>query len=264
MLISCTRQHLKQDYVQSVESELTLTERGEQLERRETLERHIEDFRDMQTVYMPCVGPLLVLSARTVDEGEEIENQQLWLPSALNSSQRESGCHGGVVAMEALLREAQCCDALDTIRSIIRSKMESLLYRDTFMHGQAQQMHAVSFVDRMERWLKSCVVKYQVAREALLSLKGTGAWETELQVLQERDVVSLEGAEFTVEDPIATRGKGRYGAQQAGTSSVGEGYKVVPWIWTIEGVLGDGSNEQLHESECLSGVEYAISHFFKV
>ncbi len=100
--------------------------------------------------YMPCVGPLLVSSARTVDKGEEIKDQQLWLPSALNSSQRESGCHGGVVAMEALLQEAQCCDALDTICSIIRSKKESLLYRDTFMHGQAQQTCAMTFVDQME------------------------------------------------------------------------------------------------------------------
>ncbi len=108
------------------------------------------------------------------------------------------------------------------------------------------------------------MVKYQVAREALLSLKGTGAWETELQVLQESDIVSLEGAEFMVEDPTATCRKGRYGVQQAGMSSVGEGYKVISWIWTVEGALGDGSNERLHESECLSGVKYAISHFFQV
>lgn len=170
-------------------------------------------------VYMPCIGPLLALMARSVDEDEEIEVQWLWLPSTLNSSQQEPGCHGGVVTMEAQLWEAQCCDALNTIHSIIQSKKESLLYCDAFMHGQAQQTHAVTLVDWMEWWLKSCIVKYQVACEALLSLRGYSAWEENLYVLQESDIVSLEGAEFTVEDPMASWWKGHYGTQQAGTSS---------------------------------------------
>ncbi|PBK91177.1 hypothetical protein ARMGADRAFT_933034 [Armillaria gallica] len=165
---------------------------------------------------MPCVGLLPATPSCLNNNSEEVEDQILWLPSALDSAKHVEGCRGGVVTMEEQLCEVQCRDALNTIHGIIQVKKESF------------------------------VTKYQVTHITLVKLKGLGAWTDTLQVLEEKDVMSLEGAEFMVDNPMGS--KGCYSMQAQGAGSVGQGYKVVSWIWTVEGALGDGSEEHLHES----------------
>lgn len=73
--------------------------------------------------------------------------------------------------------------------------------------------------------------KYNRVHEALLSLHGPGDWENHLCILKPEDVQSFQGLEFDANMLMA----------------VGEGHRVMSWIWLTEGGLGDGSDKDIIE-----------------
>ncbi len=64
---------------------------------------------------------------------------------------------------------------------------------------------------------------------ALFSLKGPGMWEARLRPLEKADVQSMTRADLEMDKLFA----------------LGEGHRVISWIWLTEGNLGDGSDEDL-------------------
>ncbi len=60
-------------------------------------------------------------------------------------------------------------------------------------------------------------------------MRGPGEWEKKLRKLENADVVSMAGADFDVDALLP----------------LGEGHRVISWIWLTEGSLGDGSDEDL-------------------
>lgn len=126
---------------------------------------------------MPCVAALIREAPIWVDGLKDVEHERLWMPSSLTLLQQSEGCKSSVDLIEEQLREAQCLDALDTIRGIARSQRASWAYRDANMQGQVHMTHAASFMECLQRRLDSAVTKY---RAALLGLQGTGDWEKTL------------------------------------------------------------------------------------
>ncbi|SJL16810.1 uncharacterized protein ARMOST_20339 [Armillaria ostoyae] len=104
LLIEDTQCHLVQDFKATEENPLTLMQQKEQHDRH----------GDADSVYAMCSS----LVARY---------------AALTAEQRMEGCKGKVVKIEEDLREAQCLDALDVIRGIIRAQHDSYAYHDRNM-----------------------------------------------------------------------------------------------------------------------------------
>ncbi len=72
---------------------------------------------------------------------------------------------------------------------------------------------------------------------ALFALRGPGDWESHLRVLNPGDVQSFQGSDFNADILL----------------SVGEGHRVMSWIWLVEGGLGDGS-----EKDVIEGLEFYV------
>ncbi|KAK0467568.1 hypothetical protein IW261DRAFT_1346245 [Armillaria novae-zelandiae] len=129
-------------------------------------------------------------------------NKQYWgLPSMLTEQQWLYGCKGNVVTVEEELREAQCLDALDTIRGVSCTIHDSYTFCDRNMQGQAQMTHAATFLAGLKMKLEAEAMKYPVTRGALLSLQGPGPWEDHLKVLQASNIETMDS---TVLDPGLT------------------------------------------------------------
>ena len=181
----------------------------------------------------------------------EPEHQRLWLPSALPSTQRTHNCHKGLVDIEAKLRQAQCHDILDKIRNVQRGRLSFIGFRNRNIRGQNPNTRAQDTLNRLEDKTKSLAVKYRIARKALLELLGPGSWENSLRKLKKGDLTTPDGTEISIEDPDDTfKPDGRQQSKKQRTVEklgLGQGKKVVSWIWTSAEAIGDGSDEVLHE-----------------
>ena len=186
----------------------------------------------------------------------EPERQRLWLPSALPSTQRAHNCHKSLVDIEAKLRQAQCHDILDKIRNVQRGRLSFIGFRNRNIRGQNPNTRAKDTLDRLEDKTKSLAIKYRTARKALLELLGPGSWENSLRKLKNGDLTTPDGMEISIEDPndpFKPDGRERSKKQRTAEKlGLGQGKKVVSWIWTSAQAIGDGSDEVLHEGRLQS------------
>ncbi len=122
------------------------------------------------------------------------------------------------------------------------------------MQGQARMTHMAMFMETLKRILEVAAVKYRVVQSVLLVLRGPGAWEECLRVLQASDVGTMDGAVFSIGLEETDDDMSHYRKRKKDTENTrkGEGYRTVSWIWTMEGALGDGSDQQLHSGESAS------------
>ena len=192
----------------------------------------------------------------------EPEHQCLWLPSALPSTQRTHNCHKSLVDIETKLRQAQCHDILDKIRNVQHSRLSFIGFRNRNIQGQNPNTRAKDTLDRLEDKTKSLAVKYRTTCKALLELLGPGSWENSLRKLKNGDLTTPDGMEISIGDPNDPfRSDGRQSKKQrtAERLGLGQGKKVVSWIWTSAQAIGDGSDEVLHEGS-LSNIKYTYDH----
>ena len=192
----------------------------------------------------------------------ELEHQRLWLPSALPSTQRTHNCHKSLVDIETKLRQAQCHDILDKIRNMQRGRLSFIGFRNRNIRGQNPNTRAKDTLDRLEDKTKSLAVKYRTARKALLELLGPGSWENSLRKLKNGDLTTPDGMEISIEDPNDPfRSDGRQSKKQctAERLGLGQGRKVVSWIWMSAQTIGDGSDEVLHKGS-LSNIKSTYDH----
>lgn len=78
------------------------------------------------------------------------------------------------------LEEAQCLDALDTIRGIAWLQRVLWAYHNANMQGQVHMTHTQSFMDHLQHCLDLVVTKYYAAQVALLGLQSARDWEKTL------------------------------------------------------------------------------------
>ncbi|KAJ8456927.1 hypothetical protein ONZ51_g11830 [Trametes cubensis] len=187
-------------------------------ERRTSLRRKIQRFRDLQGVYMPTALPVLSENAACRTDVEEVEKIRLGLPSEINESRRAIVCSARLVEMEARLREAQCRDALQDLRN----KLHTIRQLYNYKH-----LNDV----RKER----AVQRYRRARQAKLALSGAGDWEHELRVLKDHHIRGIED-----DDPRAVAKRKRKRGDDPGPA---EGHRRISWIW--HAADQDGSAEEV-------------------
>ncbi|KAJ7446867.1 hypothetical protein B0H11DRAFT_1660545, partial [Mycena galericulata] len=156
---------------------------------------------------------------------------RLFMPSELSAGEREHGCQRGIAEMEARLREAQCSDALITLRSHLHSKPTK----------------SRTLIGSIGDKATAAANKYRQGRAALLNLKGP-SYAPRFRELKDADL-TLDGEEATSDTAarkklsMLSAGKGaRTPRHIAGSSK-----RVLSWIWTAEGALED-DEEGLHAS----------------
>lgn len=110
------RQVLKVD---SRKRKLTTTQATALQDRRTSLLRKIQKFRDVQDMYMPGLRHFLDQTQGDLAEQERdthSENLAIHLPSSLSSADRTTIYIPGVVDVEDRLRYGEACEALESLR----------------------------------------------------------------------------------------------------------------------------------------------------
>ncbi len=225
--------------------------------RRLTIQRSFTRIRTAQRIYMPI---LVALDDDSEDEPSQrdIEDEPVWLPSLLDTNQRAT-CSSALVEKEDRLREAQCHDALDSIRSLQRGKAQYIIYKNRNVRGQRPSTRARASLDRLDEKIRLKAAQYRDARRALVRLRGTGDWESTLRPLSEEDL--RPPAAFDIDDPDDAYGPDGHRKSKKKMKEIelrlGEGYKHTSWVWAAGAALPD--DEDLETSDISDGECYPSS-----
>ncbi|THH17478.1 hypothetical protein EUX98_g9123 [Antrodiella citrinella] len=155
------------------------------------------------------------------------DSTPLCLPSVLDADSRAT-CIAGLADAEEKLREAQCFDALDKLRTKIFVRSRLVMYKKNNVRHQGPNTRAQTVLNRHQDKITRLVAKYREARAALLALRGAGSWEEELQVLRDSDIRGMSDDD---EKTARKRKKQKKGPAQ--------GSRTISWIWRSTATDGD-------------------------
>ncbi|KAI9068672.1 hypothetical protein FKP32DRAFT_1672009 [Trametes sanguinea] len=206
---------------------------AELLERRTSLRRKIQKYRELQAVYMPAIVPVLGEDPRSRTDVQEIERVRIGLPSEISESRRSAICGSRLPDMEARLREAQCRDALQDLRNKLHTINQLYRYKKLNVRNQAPNTRARASIAQQDVRKDRAVRKYRHAYRAKLALSGPGDWQRELQVLEDHHVRGLED-----DDPRAVAERKRKRGASPGPA---EGRRQLSWIWRSADLGGSDS-----------------------
>ncbi|KIK75554.1 hypothetical protein PAXRUDRAFT_29068, partial [Paxillus rubicundulus Ve08.2h10] len=178
---------------------------------RAALHHQICNFHSIQAVYMVDIEDIVDRNPDDLDA--KPKEIALWLPSALQPATHTAICMNNIGIIEEKLRETQSRDTLTQLWNHLHTKSHS---------------HA-----------------------ALLSLRGPGSWECELQTLQTKHICGpnattsgdIDNANDTINSSGCRIPKRHLEALQHRLS---EGHRTTSWIWKTAGVLGE--NEGLNKA----------------
>ena len=172
----------------------------------------IEKWRQLQAVYMPGV-----LDADPSDPEPsprvKAESIKLWLPSQLDSKDRDSICLGGVVNSEKELRFAQLEDSLNDLRRARRVRRGLVTFHKVQLAGEGQKTQTKSraVMQTLQDRITKSARRYNVARDALLCLDPRMDWQVLYPPLTEAN----------------NRGPGKEPEEMSGS----DGQYSPSWIW---------------------------------
>lgn len=209
-----------------------------------------------------------------------VENSCLFLPSNVLKRERERALDGGkpedpaqqearakrwqalrrsmapgIDQAEFRLREAQCNDALDNLRTKLYMRTRLYQYKKLNVRHQGPNTRANDALLAIQNKINLSAAKYRSARDAMMSLVGTqAAWEEKYAgtylPLTTDDVRGLED-----DDPATARRKKK---QRKGPA---EGRKLVSWIWRGAANTADGN---VHESKYFPLLMYVDSIHWQI
>ncbi|KAG0696153.1 hypothetical protein DFH29DRAFT_984710 [Suillus ampliporus] len=197
----------------------TDTQMGAVQRLRNALQRKIDTWKRIQTLYTPAVQLLesrVESPSNSTSDMIKPEDSQLWLPSALCS--KPILCNARLLATKWELRYAQAGDALEEIRQCLR-------LRDYIANTRAQ--NALSCI---EARATAAAEKYRAAHTALSSLAHVlqkVGWDHKYKVLERKS--DIRGMS------VPRRGESK-------------GQRQLSWIWLVEGV-GDDEDEVVQDKE---------------
>jgi len=160
----------------------------------------------------------------------QVYDIQLWLPSAIG---RRTACDRDLQEIECALREAQANDALNAIRQHLRLDSYLTKRKKDWDRGVRQNTRSMTTIEHNLSKMRAAVEKYRTAHRALTALESlittSGQWKTVLKELADGDIRGL---------PV---------------QGLGEGKRMLSWIWTASGVLGGeptgDDDPSLHDGE---------------
>ncbi|KAJ7816808.1 hypothetical protein B0H13DRAFT_1923357 [Mycena leptocephala] len=180
------------------------------------------------------------------------EDIKLWLPSDLPAAVRRTACMRGIPEAEAKLRNAQCVDALDTLRSRLHTQKHLITWRDSGSVGQRAATRSATLIGRVGDRISRVAAKYRGARTALIALKGP-AFAPQFKELKPGDM-NVNAEEES--DALSRKKLGRLGSTRRPRLEPSNARKTFSWIWTVGGGPGE-DQEQLHECLWTVRVEWS-------
>ncbi|THU86479.1 hypothetical protein K435DRAFT_683541, partial [Dendrothele bispora CBS 962.96] len=188
----------------TVNKYMTATQDLELQRKRTTLLKRIVHFRNLQRLLMPRLSE--VISEKDMQhvedpDADKPEKIKLFLPSDCESqSGRIRACVGELPDVEARLREAEALDALQGIREGLRARTSTSRFKVRNVTGQVGNTRASGILRQIDIRIHSGKIRYRLARDALLRLRGHGDWEERLRDLKDGDVRGLSERVITREE----------------------------------------------------------------
>ncbi|KAJ7152150.1 hypothetical protein C8R43DRAFT_1127232 [Mycena crocata] len=225
--------------------------------RRNALGRKIDRFRELQDIYMPGLRDELTteqLAVLTGNAKKEVESIKLYLPSALETDQkRANACAPGVADIEERLRFVEAGDALEELRRGLRMRTVTNCFKVKNVTGQRANTRAQGIQHQIDVRIHASKLRYRYSREVYGRLAGPdGRWAEELRVLEDDDVRALNERAMSAQekaDEERLRDGGFLnevavgGVAAAGVVVMGEGRRLLSWIWcTGSGNKGDSEH----------------------
>ncbi|KAF8058561.1 hypothetical protein FPV67DRAFT_1565454 [Lyophyllum atratum] len=233
-------------------------------QKRTSLLRKIQKFREVQTTYMPGL-------VRAEESGVVPEQIDIQLPSSLDAASRSRICMSDLPKIEDRLREAHASEALGDLRRQLRTRTFARKFKDDNAKSQGAYTRMRALQDQIERKIRSARDRYCAARDALFKLRGSGEWEETYRTLNAADIRAVN--EWTVLEEEAVTGKraraivgdadensdGEVGLRTLSTLRlrVGDGHRNMSWIWyTVTAAeMEDDADDSLHEGIRLEWVK---------
>ncbi|KAJ7674246.1 hypothetical protein B0H17DRAFT_1208150 [Mycena rosella] len=159
------------------------------------------------------------------------EDVVLWMPNELTKPERARGCVKGLGEKEATLRGSQCTNTPDSLRDLLLSKRQLILYCNDHLVGQEQNTCSNMLVGQAGDRIDAVTIKYRRPWNTLRSLKGD-AWYIKLDEEQEADARAQQWLA-----QIGSRHKRQKNAPMLSSKA-----KMFSWIWTVRG--GSGEDEE--------------------
>ena len=213
-------------------------------EQRTSFHRRLKRFRQIQTLYMPIVCRKVAMDPSSTEAPQVIEKTPLYLPSSLSPTDRSIGCTIGLGSAELDLRQAQCRDALEQLRTMIHIRSRLVQYKRYDVRHVGPNTRCNELIANHETRITRTADKYRRARRAVLALAGPGLWANELRELRVEDLRGLED-----DDPETVKRKEEQMRKRRKKSKLhtpAEGNRVQSWIWS--GVTN--GDKPYDESEC--------------
>lgn len=157
------------------------------VERRTSLLKKVQQFREIQRQHMPGFDPKDYAPSDS-PTSTDVEHFKLYLPSSLSASHRRKYCPASLSEIEDRLRFAEATDALESLRHHLRCRSFTNRFKVTNVTGQVRNTCARECQTRIDEKVKASEPQYRRARQALLELQGHGDWEDVLRVLNQSDV----------------------------------------------------------------------------
>ncbi|KAJ7604018.1 hypothetical protein FB45DRAFT_881028 [Roridomyces roridus] len=222
---------------------------------RRKLTRTVGRLRVLQQTYTPA--SIMALNTRDAPEGEHVENEPLFLPSALSAEQRQQEPLNSLAVIEDSLRDAQCSTALDDLRRYLHVKSRVLTYKRHQARHQGANTRARAIVEQNEAKIRLHSEKYQDAWEAKRRLAGGDPARVGWSVLRAQDIRCMGDEEQSPkerekkrrqterrerqEDVLRELGElaPLTGEEQLERAMRGENVREISWIWTGTGTTGE-------------------------
>jgi hypothetical protein len=224
------------------------------IERRTTLVKRIQRFRDIQHLYMPGLDPqllghLLRSASHNPLSPVHVEDSILFMPSDLPDDLRRQHCAPGLASVEDRLRYAEAYQSLDHLRHHLRNRTFTNKFKVKNVTGQKNNTRSRESQHRIDDKVKASQLQYCRARQAVLVLRGPGDWEIALPVLNPADVRALNERQLTEQEKVEERRVREKGGTNTGMTDedneedladirvvskpaeVGEGTRRPSWIW---------------------------------
>jgi hypothetical protein len=232
----------------------------------------VSALRDVQETYMPGLrrwagqqNPPLPAA-----DNSKPETINIYLPSALPIDARDSVCVPGLAKHEDDLRSAQAVEVMRELRSGLRTRTFSHQFKRKLTASQGVYTKSRTLTDGIEDRIRTATARYRAARAALFGLRGTGDWESVLQVLEKADIRGINERSMNEEEKEENRkarllaGLGKdgdaddldaYGEPVDLTVlfnlETGEGHRHLSWIWyTAPGAKDQTAAGKLHDGRC--------------
>ncbi|THU81286.1 hypothetical protein K435DRAFT_693869 [Dendrothele bispora CBS 962.96] len=245
----------------TVNKYMTPTQDLELQRRRTNLLKRITHFRNLQRLLMPRLAD--VISEEDMERIENSDNEKpeqikLFLPSECGTrSARIRACVGELPDVESQLREAEALDALQGVRDGLRARTGSSRFKMQNVTGQVGNTRASGILRQIDIRIHARKIRYRLARDALLRLRGHGDWEQSIRELKDADVRGLSERVLTREEADrrehlrerAIREKdldnNDFYFQEEGIQSrvQGETRRALSWIWWDQWELKEGTTD---------------------